>query len=527
MLIGGLSSLMIMGWNSPSHSPAAAPSPPVDQCTPHSIPDRNFGAAKVTQTSISPLLKLASLPDLMFGPYSPDEDADLPVISVDISSTDQEIIGFGGAITDATAFNFNRLPSEMQDWILQQYFGQDGIGFTVSRVHINSCDFSPHHYSFDEIPGDFELEHFDMNVTHDAKEMIPLFRKVQDILELQGKKLLVQAAPWSPPRWMKANGHMDHSPQCSEKPGLIWLPEYQRAWALYISKFITAYNNHGVDIWSISPQNEPGGDMRWESCCYQPETMAQFIAGYLGPRMKADHPTVGIYVLDHSKGMIHDWGHYLFQSDAAKYLTGLALHWYNGDHFDMVETFHKTFPKAIIFSSEHTYERKFWHEGSNVTFGDWKFGEGYAHDIIGDLNAGSTGWITWNLLLDSNGGPNHVDNVCDATMMVNRITRSLYIHPQYYFMGHFSKFITRGSKRLGSVNTIGGYTGPNRDYGTCNDDDGLQTTGFLRPDGFIALVVLNCRKTEARFKIREGDRALTMCIPAHAIQTYVFAVSQA
>jgi glucosylceramidase len=150
-------------------------------------------------------------------------------------------------------------------------------------------------------------------------------------------------------------------------------------------------------------------------------------------------------------------------------------------------------------------------------------GEGYAHDIIGDLNAGSIGWIDWNLLLDENGGPNHVDNVCDAAMMANLSKGDVYHHPQYYYIGHFSKFIHPDSVRL--VTTVGPtprYNGTGRPYGTCTGEDGLEATSFRRPDGRVSTVVLNCGEGAIDFKLLHGDRAASTSIPPHSIQTYVF-----
>lgn len=488
-------------------------------------PGKISGYAKLVQTSLEPPERLRSHPDLAFGPSSLNDEG-LFEIHVDTSQTDQEIIGFGGAITDATANNLYSLPKETQDWILQQYFGQDGIGFSVSRVHMTSCDFSPKAYTHADTYFDFELDHFDVNVSHDEWTMIPMFQRVQKILTQQGKELLVQAAPWSPPAWMKVNGMMERSPDdfC-----IIWLPAYLRAWAHYISKFVAAYKAKGVKIWSISPQNEPRNTASpWEACCYKVESMAQFIAEYLGPVMRAEHAEVAIYTLDDNKELLYNpasWGRWaeMFQSVAAPYLTGISLHWYSGDNFDSLERFHRAFPDSVIFSSEHTYEQSRWKKGTNISSGDWSFGMGYAHDIIGDLNAGSSGWLTWNLLLDAHGGPNRFRNYCDSPMMFDKKTGAVHLHPQFYFMGHFSKFITRGAKRLASVHTLGAsFVDPRRPYGSCTAEDGLQATAALRPDGIVALVVLNCGSSTTKFKIRDGGRSITTCIPGQAVQTYLF-----
>merc|ERR1719436_600444 len=180
---------------------------------------------------------------------------------------------------------------------------------------------------------------------------------------------------------------------------------------------------------------------------------------------------------------------------------------------------HQKFPGAQLLASEATYEKRRWQPGTVQAHSVWSFGEGYAHDIIGDLNAGAVGWIDWNLLLDQDGGPNHVDNVCDAAMVADETKGKLFRHPQFYFIAHFSKFILPGSKHLRTeVAPTFTYSGKPRDYGTCTREDGLQAASFLRPDGLLAIVVLNCGDYIIDFKLRDGSRAALARIPPHTIQ---------
>jgi len=205
---------------------------------------------------------------------------------------------------------------------------------------------------------------------------------------------------------------------------------------------------------------------------------------------------------------------------AEQYAHGVAFHWYTGDQFNHVAEIHKEHPEALLFASEATYERWRWTPGTVFVLGDWSMGMGYAHDILNDLNAGASGWMDWNLIVDEHGGPNHVDNVCDAAMIGNGT--ELYIHPQYYGIGHFSKYILPRSRRL--VTYLSGtqkYTGPTRDYGTCDERDGLEAVAVQRPDGKVAVVVLNCGKDAVQFKLQDGEEALMASIPGQGLQTYL------
>jgi len=256
---------------------------------------------------------------------------------------------------------------------------------------------------------------------------------------------------------------------------------------------------------------------------------ASFLADHLGPAVKGQHPEVGIYVYDDSKHLLPEYVDAAQSNpEAAKYMDGAAFHWYSGDLFDKVQAVHDKYPNLKLLPSEATYERSRWRPGSEATYSDWSFGEGYAHDIIGDLNAGGIGWIDWNLLLNKDGGPNHVGNVCDAAVVadLSKEHRPVEMHAQFYFLGHFSKFIPRGSKHLETKVLTGGKTyrgsaqaGP---YGTCTGEWGLESTAFKRPDGQVAVVVLNCALDAIEFKLRLGGNAVKAIALPRSILTLIF-----
>mmetsp|Transcript_63215 Transcript_63215/g.116416 ORF Transcript_63215/g.116416 Transcript_63215/m.116416 type:complete len:265 (+) Transcript_63215:1-795(+) len=255
---------------------------------------------------------------------------------------------------------------------------------------------------------------------------------------------------------------------------------------------------------------------------------AEFLGQHLGPAMAASNPEVAIFAYDWDHPDIHEWAKTMHSHpNASRYVSGMAWHWYRGDLFNFIEKIHLDYPQAMLLPSEETYEQLMWHPGTKVEYGDWSFGEGYGHDIIGNLNAGALGWIDWNLILDPTGGPNKQGNVCDAAMMANTTTSTLFLHPQYHYIGHFSRYILPGSRRIKLK--ISGTQGPipyqksrARGYGKCNADDGLQATAWQRPDKHIVVVALNCADQAVDFKIQNWDRALKAQIPAHGIQTYMF-----
>jgi len=257
------------------------------------------------------------------------DDLECPLnarLRVDSSRIYQEVIGFGGAFTEATAVNFFKLPSHIQDKVMQLYFGLDGIALTLGRISINSCDFSLVSYTFDEIAGDYDLSFFDSEVTHDNAYIIPLIRLA---MELSSLPIKIVASPWSPPSWMKnpISGTGNSSMLGSASPnGLKDDPQTKTAWARYISKFIAAYKYKGVPIWAITPQNEPEFAAPWEACTYTSTYEKTFIERFLGPQLRNDHPELKILAFDHNKDHLLQWTRTIISGDTEKFVDGMAFH---------------------------------------------------------------------------------------------------------------------------------------------------------------------------------------------------------
>lgn len=237
----------------------------------------------------------------------------------------QSLIGFGGAFTEASAVNFYALPQEAQQRVLDLYFGQDGNGYTLGRIHINSCDFSLSSYSFDDVDGDTDLRHFDRDVTHDEENLLPFMRAA---MARSKRPIRLLASPWSPPAWMKVpNAKGDQKMTGSAVPnGLRDDPQVKFAWARYLSMFISAYASKGVPIWAITPQNEPEFPAPWEACAYTASYENDFIQNYLGPVLREEHPELLILGFDHNKDHLESWAKTLFAPQNRMYIDGMAFH---------------------------------------------------------------------------------------------------------------------------------------------------------------------------------------------------------
>lgn len=400
----------------------------------------------------------------------------------------QSILGFGGAITEASVITASKLSPANGKRILDAYYDQqDGIGYTICRTHINSCDFSLGNYTYVQ-DDDAELESFD--ISHDRELMIPY---IQQAKALAGESFTFYASPWSPPAWMKTNGEMNNGGKLK--------PEYRNAWARYYVKFIEAYEAEGLPVWGLTVQNEAKAVQIWDSCIYTAEEERDFVRDYLGPELhRAGRADVKVMIWDHNKERVYDRARTAFEdAEASKYIWGLGFHWYSGDHFEALQAVKHRYPtKGLIFTEGC-------HEGG-VQLGSWKSGERYAHDIIGNLNNGMEGWTDWNIVLDEQGGPNHVANYCDAPIIADTKNDSLTFQSSYYYIGHFSKYIRPGAVRIGCTK----YT------------EHLQTTAFRNPDGEIVVVILNRTDEQQPYVLRNREQVAEGSIPAHGIQTLLF-----
>lgn len=435
-------------------------------------------------------LRLTKTENLKFETFNqPDEH--FPSLMIDPKKTFQTIEGFGGALTDASAETFFKMPEQKQQELLSAYFDpKEGIGYNLCRTHINSCDFSSESYAYSEVEGDSTLKHF--SISPDLKYRIPFTKAA---LAKADGNIRFFASPWSPPAWMKTNNNMLQGGKLK--------PEYYQAWANYYVRFIREYTKQGIDIWGLTVQNEPMAVQTWESCIYTAEEERDFVKYFLGPTLhKEGLEHVKLIVWDHNRGIMYQRAQTIFDDpEASKYVWGTGFHWYTGDHFENVKLLNEAFPnKKILFTEGCVYPFEY----SKIN--QWHWGERYGESIIHDLNNSAVGWVDWNILLDETGGPNHVANYCYAPVIGNTKTGELLYMNSFYYLGHFSKFIKPGAKRI---------------ICSSNDDD-LLATAMLNPDGSVAVVVMNRTSAAKPLKIWVEGKAITTDTPAHSISTLIF-----
>ncbi len=415
-------------------------------------------------------------------------------VFVDPSKTFQEFIGIGGAITDASAEVFAKLPKAKQEEVLNAYYSKEkGIGYNLIRTTIHSCDFSSGSYTYIN-DGDKNLKSF--NIDHDKQFRLPLIKQA---LQLTGD-IPVYASPWSPPAFMKDNQNM--------LQGGKLLPEFYQPWANYFVKFIQAYEKEGVPIWGITIQNEPMARQTWESCIWTAEEERDFLVKNLGPTMhKAGFQDKKIIMWDHNRDIIYQRVQTYFKDpEVAKYAWGIGFHWYEdwsgGDPmFENLRRVHEAYPDMKLIFTEGTAE-----DFNPAEYDMWSLGEEYGESMIHDFNNGAVAWTDWNILLDEKGGPNHVGNFCFAPIHADTQTGEVRYVNSYYYIGHFSKFIQPGAKRI--------IASPSRSQ--------LLSTAFLNPDGTVVVIVMNPTEKETDYFLWIDGQAAPVKSMPHSISTLVY-----
>lgn len=416
-------------------------------------------------------------------------------IKIDTSKKYQKFMGVGGAFTEAASSTLDRMTADKRQEAIEAYFHPEkGIGYSFCRTHINSCDFSLGNYAYTETPDDVELK--DFTIERDRKSLIPL---IKDAYKLRPDMKLF-SSPWSPPAWMKTTGRMNQGGSLKE--------EYREAWAKYFARYIKEYNKEGIDIWGLSIQNEPMAETSWDNCIYTSDQERDFVK-ILGPTLKEEGlEDIKVIVWDHNKDIMKERvDTILSDEEAAKWVWGVGFHWY-GDEDAMtnldnsvLDYTHETYGKPLVFTEGCNPH---YNTGKTSLVGEWWTGEVYGKHMINDLNHWTAAWTDWNIVLDETGGPNHVNNCCDAPIIADTTTNTLHYNSSFYYIGHFSKYIKNGYERV------------NHDLSS-ND---IRVTVW-QGEGETVAVLMNDKEAEKTYEIELNGEKICGALKANSIQTLV------
>lgn len=492
------------------------------------------------------------------------------VLKVDPGMTKQPIDGIGTSFTESSAFVLAHLEPDRRMEVMESIYGETGANFSLARTHIGSCDFTVEgKYSYLEKEGDTAMESFSIapdykgfstseypGVVDEQYDLLPMIKEALGIKQNQEDQLLgIVASAWTAPPWMKdiEKYYIKGTPENNyQGTGGSLKEKYEETYADYLLRYLDAYASEGIDIWGITPVNEPhGNNGQWESMHFTPESQNAFIKQYLGPKLKsANHQDVKLLIFDQNRDGLEHWTDVILgDEETAKYVYGAAVHWYASTfkvYEEVFERVHVQFPdKAIIhtegciddlgkpapegitdpenFQEENWFDNDAFWWNPNAT--DWAYTatwpgvieenhpiytpvHRYARNIIVSLDHWMRGWIDWNIVLDHNGGPNHVGNYCGAPIMINTETRQVYYTPIYYILAQLSKTIRPGDQAVQTHLDLNGL-----------GSDALHACATINADNLLSIQLLNTTKEAITCNLQIRDQYCEINMDMNSLQT--------
>lgn len=425
-------------------------------------------------------------------PITANTTGSWPVITVDTSITYQAVDGYGAALTGSSAYLINKkLSANQRQVVLEKLFDpQAGIGISYLRLTMGASDFSLSDFSYNDLPAgqtDFQLEQF--SLSQDLNDVIPVLKQIVGI----APQINIMGSPWSPPAWMKTNGSM--------KGGRLRTDCYD-VYARYFVRYIQAMKDQGIIITSVTPQNEPLYFTANYPCMeMQAAHQLTFIKDHLGPQFEAAAINTKIIVYDHNWD-VTDYAITILNDPVARnYVAGSAFHAYAGNVSAM----------SIVHNAHPDKELHF----TEISGGAWATDFGgnlmwyMRHIFIGTANNWSRSSLMWNLALDENYGPqNNGCSNCRGVITISQANGQVNYNEEYYAIGHFSKFVRPGARRIG-------LTLPQSLTNT-------GTVAFQNTDGSKVLVLANYDSDFKTFTVKQGTRNFNYSIPPTSVVTMVW-----
>ena len=481
----------------------------------------------------------------------------------------QTITGIGSSFTESSAYVLAHLDVEKRAEVMDRIFGERGANFSLARTPIGATDFAVHgKYSYADVADDNNLEHFSIapdkdgfrvsehpGIKDETFDLLPMIKQALTIKNRQADKdLSIIASAWTAPPWMKDIGdwYIPGTPENDfHGTGGSLKPEYVQTYADYITRYLEAYRAEGVAIWGLTPVNEPHGNSgQWESMHFTPESQNEFVKHHLGPALQSsDFADTRLLIYDQNRDGLEEWADTILgDPQTSPFVHGAAVHWYESTfkvNEDVLDRVHNKFPGFAIIHTEGTiddlgkdapggvldpvrFKESGWFDNDDFWWNDnatdWAYTatwapnsedhpiytpvHRYARNIIVSLNHWMEGWIDWNIVLDQDGGPNHVGNFCGAPIMIDLGSGHVYYTPIYYVLAQFSRTIRPGDKAVQADKHLVGL-----------DDDALHASATLNEDQLLSVQLLNTTKAPIRYLLQIGTQDAEVEIAANSLQT--------
>ncbi|WP_462318467.1 glycoside hydrolase family 30 protein [Marinilabilia sp.] len=434
--------------------------------------------------------------------YSDKDNMSPSTIKLEPGTRYQEMDGFGAALTGSSCYNLMRMtPSNRTQFLNETFSHEEGMGYSYIRISIGCSDFSLSEYTCCDTPG---IENFSLQ-SEELDYVIPI---LQEILQIN-PDLKILGSPWTPPRWMKVNNLTDLQPYNSWTSGHL-NPAYYEDYATYFVKWIQAFASFGIEITSVTPQNEPLNRGNSASLFMGWEEQKEFVK-VLGAKLEEAGLETKLYVFDHNYNYDNmsaqtDYPVKIYQDEeASQYITGAAYHNYGGSNTELNDIHDKAPEKELIFTETSIGT---WNDGKNLSV---RLMDDMEQVALGTVNKWCKSVIVWNLMLDSNRGPNR-EGGCQTCYGAVDISvndyKTITRNSHYFIIGHLSSVVKPGANRIGTS----GYTA-----------SGLMYSAFENTDGSYAFVVLNDSSEEKNITLDDGSNHFSYGVPAQSVASFRWA----
>lgn len=404
----------------------------------------------------------------------------------------QTMLGFGAALTESSCMMLNLLPEEKRSELLHEVFSPEKMNFSVGRVCVGASDYADETYHYAQVKDDFQMQHFD--ASREEKDIIPIV----EMARKENPQLFLFSSPWSPPGWMKNSKIMQ---------GGFMKDEYIDAYINYYIKFLEFYRDHGIAINALTTQNESETDQvsRMPACYWHPDTESKFVIKMREALDRHDFKDLKIWLMDHNFDMWRRPFYQLEDPEVRKAVSGIAWHPYGG------------YPESASWiSSEYPEMEHHWTEGNLAAFlhGGFQATQkkaGYgdlAKSFLTGINNGIRSITVWNLALDEEGAPTVGPFDCKGTIEIDRITHAIHRTVEYFTLGHFSKYVKPGAKRLVL----------NRHFVSNN----LDAAAFENPDHRVVVIVSNTAEYDVPLSFSFQGNHYYVWLKRDSVNTVIF-----
>ena len=392
---------------------------------------------------------------------------------------------------------------------------QQGIGFTWGRIPIGASDFALNRYTLNDTAGDASMTQF--SIARDQQYLIPFIKAAQRA----SNNVRFWASPWTPPPWMKDNTGFDKG---------AFNPAYFQAYARYLVKWVQAYENLGMPIHHLQPQNEPGWSQDYPSCAWgpsndgdkvtqRPVTLATFVKDYLSPAIAQASLNTELWygTLSNAQHFRTYWNA-LLADNAVKSVAGVGLQWGTGQFVqEIANTRGLNGQNLIVMQSEHKCGNYPWlnkktrdlKQANQETFlvtmapNNHAYAEESWQLIKQWVEQGVNIYSAWNMVLDTEGF--NMDTVRpwpqNALIVVDTAHRHFRLTPAYYVFRHFGQYLKVGAQRVAVR--------------------GANALAFENPDGSLLVTLYNPEHAEAVLGVQLGQEVVNLKLPARGWGTLV------